>query len=483
MVVRAAIYIRISKLKRELLDAQRQQPPCEAFARAQGWQLVEVYVDDGRSAWRQGVRRDAFERMLGDVRAGKVDAIVSWQMDRLLRRVEDASAILAIARQYGTIISNVDGSLDLGSASGRKKFYDLAVSAEYASDLSSERLKLKHAELAAEGRFSGGTRPYGFDLEEYVYQDHTGRHIKYRLVVNEAEAEHIRAAVVAVLEGRSATSITKEWAAGNVRSTRGRVFRYGDVKELLLSPRIAGFRNAGGRLVKAEWEPIITREQHEELKAILGQPRQRGSNQGTARKYLLTGFVRCGSCGTRLRSHASKATREAEHRPRYVCDARDGGCGGVARLAPVIDRYIVLMLLAELPQRLLEATRRAPAHWETLGRLLTARQAAEDRLSGLEDLLADGLLDRTGYVRQRRRIKAKIAELDEQVAHVRAQAPRRRIRGASGEELQAAWDALDLDEKRALLADHIDHIVIKPVGPGRKPFDPHSVEIIWRQAP
>jgi site-specific DNA recombinase len=142
-MVRAAIYMRISKLKRELLDAQRQQPPCEAFCKAQGWQVVEVYVDDGRSAWKRGVRRDNFERMLTDVRAGRIDAIVSWQMDRLVPRVEDASALLSIAKQYWTVISNVDGALDLGSAAGRKKFYDLAVAAEYASDLSSGRLRLE----------------------------------------------------------------------------------------------------------------------------------------------------------------------------------------------------------------------------------------------------------------------------------------------------------------------------------------------------
>jgi site-specific DNA recombinase len=347
----------------------------------------------------------------------------------------------------------------------------------------------KHAELAADGKFSGGTRPYGYDLQEYVYQDHTGRHIKDRLAINDEEAAAIKAAAMAVIEGRSVTSVTKEWAAGNVRSAQDRLFRYGDVRELLLSPRIAGYRHVDGKLVKAEWEPIISREQHEELAAILGPPRQRGSNQGTARKYLLTGFVFCGLCGARLRSHRSKSNREDTPRPRYVCDRREaaakGGraCGGVKRLAPPVDNHVAWRLLIVAPGRLMEAAARAPEHWESLGRLMTARQAAEDRLSGLEDLLADGLLDRSGYVRQRRRIKARISDLNEQIGHVRAQAPRRRPRGATMQELWDEWEALSLDEQRAVLADHIDHIVIKPVGHGRKPFDPDSVGIIWREAP
>ena len=175
------------------------------------------------------------------------------------------------------------------------------MAAENASDLSSERIRLKHAELAAAGKFSGGKRPFGYDLEEYVYTDHSGKHLKHGMVVNPAEAKAIKDAAEAVIDGRATvTAIVKEWAAGNVRSTKERLFRYGDIRELLLSPRIAGMRHADRKLVKAEWQPIITREQYEELTRILGQPRQRGSNRGTDRSYLLTGFVFCCTCGTWL---------------------------------------------------------------------------------------------------------------------------------------------------------------------------------------
>lgn len=113
--MRAAIYIRISRARRVLLDAQRQEPPCRAFCASQSWTVVEVYVDDNRSAWKREVRRDAFERMLADIRAGRIDAIVTWQADRLLRTVEDASAIVTVAKAYGTVIANVGGTIDLST--------------------------------------------------------------------------------------------------------------------------------------------------------------------------------------------------------------------------------------------------------------------------------------------------------------------------------------------------------------------------------
>jgi site-specific DNA recombinase len=475
-MVRAGIYIRISRARRELLDAQRQEPPCRAFCADHGWQVVEVYMDDNRSAWKEGIRRDDFERMLGDVRAGRLDAIVSWQADRLLRTVVDASAIVAIAKQHGTLVANVGGELDLSTAAGRKKFYDLAMAAEYASDLASERLKLKHAELAADGHWQGGPRPFGYDLEPYP--DIASGRVRYRLIVNEAEAKAIQEGAKAVLEGRGAAGVAKQWTKDGIRTTTGKAITQVKAREILVSPRIAGLRRSDGMLVQANWPALITREQHEELVAILGpQRRQRPGGPTSHRKRLLGGLAFCGRCGHRLTGKVSFDRR------RYYCDPKQGGCGGLVRAAEPLEAWVVSRLLLELPERLLEAARRAPEEWETLGRLMIARQTEEDRLEGLADFLADGTWDRPTYLRQKKRVQARINDLEAKISHLRAAAPRRRIKGATIEELQAEWDALDLEEQHSLLADHVKRILVKPVGRGRHRIDKESVEIIWRQAP
>jgi site-specific DNA recombinase len=480
MGIRAAIYIRISRTKRELLDAKRQEPPCRAFCAEQGWQVVEVYVDDNRSAWKREIRRDAFERMLTDVRAGKLDAIVTWQADRLLRRVDDASAIINIAKQHGTLVANVGGAIDLITAAGRKNFYELAVASEHYSDTLSEKVRLKHAELAADGQWEGGVRSFGFDLEPHQTRDqNTGRLvIKYKLVPNPTEAPALQQAAQEVIAGRSHTAIAIQWNKQGLTTTTGKKFTPGKVKELLLSPKTAGLRYVDGKPVQATWPGIITQEQHEELRAILGLPRRERTSKGitTARTYLLGGFIFCGRCGHRL------TAKRAGNRRRYACMTRLGGCGGLLRVAEPLEAHVVLQLLQQLPERLLERARRAPEEWETLGRLLTQRQTEEDRLEGLEDLLADKLLDKPGYVRQRKRIKTRITELDDKINQIRASAPRRRLKGATLGELEVEWEQLDLDEQRAVLADHVDRIVVMPVGRG-KHFDPdpNIIKIQWRE--
>jgi site-specific DNA recombinase len=470
-MVRAGIYIRVSKAKRELLDAQRQQPPCEDFCAKQGWTVQEIYLDDSTSAY-SGVPRDSFERLLSDVRAGKLEAIVSWQMDRLLRTVEDASAIVAIAKDTGVLLANVGGSVNLASADGRKRFYEAAVAAQYESDLKSERLKLKHAEIAATGGWQGGQRPFGFDLQPY--QD--GNRIKYELVPNPEEAAAIHQAALDVLQGSSVSSIVNRWAQGSIRRTNGGLFSHQQVKALLVNPRIAGFRSLEDKLIPATWDGIISKTQHEELRDILGTPRPHGGGTGglpSARSYLLAGFVVCARCGTKLHSKASEGKR------RYVCATSDGGCGGLKRVAEPLENFVVQELLfTRLPQRLLDA-RRVPETWASLAALTRRRDTEEDRLEGLADFLADGTLSKAEYLRQKHRVQTRLQLLEEQLTRIRAQAPRRRLRGATYEELELEWSGLGLEERRLVLADHITRIEVKQAGHGKR-FHKDQVAIVWK---
>jgi site-specific DNA recombinase len=300
-----------------------------------------------------------------------------------VRTVVDASAIVAIAKQHGTTVANVGGIIDLTTASGRKRFYDLAVAAEYESDLKSERLKLKHAELAAAGLWEGGMRNFGSDLEPYP--DLASGRVKYKLVPNPEEAAALHQAAEDVIADRSHTAIAIAWNKQGLTTTTGKPFTPQKVRELLLSPKTAALRYVDGKPVKAAWPGIITQEQHEELRAILGLRRRERTSQGptTARIYLLGGFVFCGRCNHRL------TAKRAGNRRRYACMTRLGGCGGLLRVAEPLEAHVVLELLQQLPARLLERARRAPEEWETLGRLMTQRQTDEDRLDGFADFLAD----------------------------------------------------------------------------------------------
>src|SRR4051794_18328457 len=92
--VRCAIYTRKSTeegLDQEFNTLDSQRTYAEAFIKSQepeGWVCLPDQYDDG--GYRGGTRaRRALQRLLSEIRAGKVDCIVSYKMDRFSRSILD----------------------------------------------------------------------------------------------------------------------------------------------------------------------------------------------------------------------------------------------------------------------------------------------------------------------------------------------------------------------------------------------------------
>ena len=104
------------------------------------------------------------------------------------------------------------------------------------------------------------------------------------------------------------------------------------VRAVLMSGRIAGSRDHHGVAAgPAAWPAIITGEQHQQILATFQS--KKISGRRAPRRYLLSGLLRCGKCGTRLYSSARGETR------RYVClsGPDHGGCGGLTIVAPPVE--------------------------------------------------------------------------------------------------------------------------------------------------
>ena len=81
----AAVYCRISQDREGAgLGVTRQEADCRALCERRGWTVVEVYTDNDVSAY-SGKPRPNWARLIEDVRAGHIGAIVGWHVDRLTR--------------------------------------------------------------------------------------------------------------------------------------------------------------------------------------------------------------------------------------------------------------------------------------------------------------------------------------------------------------------------------------------------------------
>src|SRR5688500_9937702 len=95
-MTRAAVYLRQSLDRSgEGAAVDRQRPGCRKLCEQRGWEPVE-YVDNDVSA-STGKVRPAYARMLADVSAGRIGAVVSWDLDRLHRRPVELEHFINLA--------------------------------------------------------------------------------------------------------------------------------------------------------------------------------------------------------------------------------------------------------------------------------------------------------------------------------------------------------------------------------------------------
>jgi len=465
-VTAAAIYARMS------LDAEgtgkgidRQVEDCHKLAQQLGWTVAEEYVDNDISASQySGKPRPAYERMLEDVRAGTVDAVLVYNLDRLTRRPAEFEAFYETLTAAGvTNVRFVTGDMDLATDDGLFVGRLQAALAAKESGVKSRRVKRKLDQVAAEGRPHGGSnRPFGFEDDKITHRPD--------------EAAVIRTLVARLLAGESTRSLTTWLDEQGIRTVRGRPWQTPTVSTMLASARIAGLReHRDGTIVgKAVWEPIITPADRDRVLATMEAKKRSGRR--VPRRYLLSGLLRCGKCETRLYSQIRETTR------RYVCVSGPdhGGCGRLTVVAAPLEELVADAVLLRLDTpHLADALSGAVRADADPGSLADAIRADREQLDELAAVYADKGISLREWLTARKRIEDRINANERKVRRATNTSRLAAVIG-QGRSLRTQGAGLNLDRQRAIVDAVLDHADIGPGTPGARSLDPKRVRLIWR---
>jgi site-specific DNA recombinase len=460
--VKAGVYVRISRAKDgTTLGVDRQEPPCRDLCDRKGWTVHEpIYCDNDLSAY-SGRKRPQYQRLLQDARDGVISAIVAWDADRLTRLPVENEQLIELCEKYGIALATVTGEYDLATSGGRMHFRIKGAVARHESEHRAERVRLKHEELRAAGKYWGGQRGFGHRVVPVIIGDQVRR----RVELDEDEAELIRAAARRVLRGGSVSAITKEWATSGIRRARGRLWDTNRLRELLTSPRVAGLRQNDDELVDADWPAIIPRDEWEQLRAILGDaPTAKGPKE--PRSYLLSSIVICDRCGTPMLGQARLGT------PAYACRREKGGCGRLHRMAAPLDDYLrdeVLDKLASPKFRAkLEVIYGATGD-DRAAELVAKRDGALARLKQLRGLAGDPTVefDVDDFAAAKRNLDRVINEATAKLGDLPASNALADLPDTP-ELLQELWKRSDLDRRRGLVRLAVSEVILKAPGGGTK---------------
>lgn len=469
------MYCRISRDNEGLgLGVARQLDACRKLADQLGWTIANIYPDNSKSAYDRRKKRPQYERMLADVQAGRIDGVLCYAVDRLTRHpIELERLVEVFAANRIAVRTVVGGELDLNTEEGLLRARIMGSVARFESGRKAERLRAKAQQLVADGRRPcGGPRPFGYD-RHYDDPDSPRRKI-VRETVNEVEAAAIRDAAERLLAGASIRSIQAEWNDRGLLTSMGNRWSGTSLRQTMTSPRLAGLITHHGKVVEgvvAQWEPILDRQTHEELVALLAN---RGTPQGVKPcKFWLTGSVFC-SCGSVMRVSKAKYGKR-----RYGCLPKvEGGCGSRVVSLPELDDFMKRLVIARLrdPRMLKDlAARGSGARAETKLLMRTIDQD-ERRLPLLEDQLANGDPEDIPEVKNAlRKVRTRLAQSRDELAQLVGAEP---LIGVDVNDLEDRWESLDVARKSALLRmARISRVVIKPTSL-RGRFDPDRVKIV-----
>jgi site-specific DNA recombinase len=178
--VRCAIYTRKSTeegLGQDFnsLDAQRDSG--EAYIRSQageGWTLLADQYDDGGYTGAN-MERPALRRLLADAKAGKVDCVVVYKVDRLTRSLFDFARIVEVLDKHGVSFVAVTQQFNTTTSLGRLTLNILLSFAQFEREIISERTRDKQVLARKRGKWTGGHLPLGYDLDAGWPSWHTSR--------------------------------------------------------------------------------------------------------------------------------------------------------------------------------------------------------------------------------------------------------------------------------------------------------------------
>jgi len=219
-LARCAIYTRKSteynlELAFNSLDAQREA--CEAYTKSQaheGWRLISGRYDDGAFSGAS-LDRPALQRLLAEVRAGQIDIVLVYKVDRLTRSLADFAKLIELFDAHGVSFVSVTQSFNTSSSMGRLTLNVLLSFAQFERELIGERVRDKIAASKRKGIWVGGPVPLGYAA------------VDKKILVVPAEAAAVCAIFARYLELGSIrawrrTSIGREYAAsrGGCRTAR-----------------------------------------------------------------------------------------------------------------------------------------------------------------------------------------------------------------------------------------------------------------------
>ncbi len=328
------------------LDAQREA--CESYIKSQqheGWKAISKHYDDGGFSGGN-TERPGLTQLLDDIKAGDVDVIVVYKVDRLSRSLADFVRLIELFDEHQVSFVSVTQQFNTSSSMGRLTLNVLLSFAQFEREVTGERIRDKITASRRKGMWMGGVVPLGYDVMDKM------------LVVNEKEAETVRHIYTRYLALGCVRQLKEELdTKGYISKVRavegvhagGRPFSRGALYTLLKNPIYIGKVTHQGRRYKGQHTALLETALWDKVQQRLNENRRKHQTRKSIKDpSLLAGLLFDDNGHPLSPSH----TRKQNRRYRYyvnqtVLQEREKDAGSILRLpAKIIETLVIQQLLS-----------------------------------------------------------------------------------------------------------------------------------------
>lgn len=447
--MKAAIYMRISlDSTGQGLGIERQREACLRHAEYKGWEVVGEYVDNSVSATKKKPRPE-YQRLLEDVKAGGIDVVLAWKLDRLTRKPIEIEDWITLHESHGVNLATADGDIDLSTGAGQTIAGILASIARGEMKTKSERQKAAGLQRAKSGKPWSSSRAFGFESDGVTH--------------HATESRELRQMYEDLASGVSQHAIARGLNERGILTVRGKQWRQESVRAVLKNPRYAGKRAYNGEILgNAAWEPLVSDELWNVAQGYMS-----GQYKRSSPKNLLTGLAVCGICGNTLQIGYAHGRRQ------YACQPGRH----LVRDADKLDELVTLVILRRL-QRGDFPSLAADRDADTFEAMQSELAQARLRLDSMAEEFADGALTASQLRTATARLQDRIKGLERDMARPDIWSAVSAV--AHAEDVTEAWEKSPLARKQRIISALLTVTVDKARAGGR--FDPEDIKIEWKQS-
>jgi len=336
-----AVYTRKSSeegLEQEFNSLDAQYEAGTAYVKSQqheGWCLVENRYDDGGVSGGT-LERSGLKQLLTDIKAGKIQIVVVYKVDRLTRSLNDFAKLIEVFEAHKVSFVSVTQQFNTTTSMGRLMLNVLLSFAQFEREVTGERIRDKIAAYKKKGIWMGGTPPMGYRPKDR------------KLLIDEGEADVIRHVFTRYAELGSVSKVATELRAAGYRTRAftsttgqtlgGRPFTRGHIYQIINNPIYRGDIVHRDLVHPGEHEAIIDEALWTRVQQMLATNRQAfRADRNVKVPSLLKGLLFDDAGNAMSPTHGAKEKRRYRY---YISQAllkgHDQEAGSVPRL-PAAD--------------------------------------------------------------------------------------------------------------------------------------------------